>query len=169
MPLRPLFAVSGATGVGKTTSTARLPELVPEVLRLDGDLLWRQEYFDDPESIGLFHATWLNVAAAVAENGHSLVYCGVVMPSSWEPLPEREQIGEIHYLALVCDPELHEERLRGRGPGSEDHRFPNFLSHNRWLRENARTTDPPMHVIDTTHQTPDETTDAVAAWIRERL
>jgi len=26
-----------------------------------------------------------------------------------------------------------------------------------------------MHVIDSTHQTPDETTEAVAAWIRSKL
>jgi predicted kinase len=169
MTLRPLFAVSGATGVGKTTSTARLPELVPDVIRLDGDLLWSQEYFDQPESTTRFYGTWLNMAAAIAENGRSLIFCGVVMPSSWEELAERERVGEIHYLALVCDPDVHEQRLRGRGPGSQDHRFPNFLNHNEWLRANASTTEPPMTVIDTTLQTPEETTEAVAAWIRERL
>jgi hypothetical protein len=47
--------------------------------------------------------------------------------------------------------------------------LPHFLNHNRWLRENASTTQPPMDVIDSTHQTPEETTEAVAAWIRPRL
>lgn len=169
MTLPPLFAVSGATGVGKTTATLRLPQLLPALIRLDGDLLWRHEYFDDAESLTRFWATWLNVAAAIGENGRSLVFCGPVWPSSWEPLPERERVGDIHYLALVCDPDVHEERLRGRGVGSQDHRFPHFLSHNRWLREHAGTTEPPMDVIDSTHQTPDETTDAVAAWIRSKL
>jgi hypothetical protein len=167
--LRPLFAVSGATGVGKTTATARLPAIVPDVIRLEGDLLWRNEYFDRPDRVDDFYATWLNVAAAIGENGRSLVFCGVVMPDRWEALPHRERVGEIHYLALVCDPEVHKERLRSREPGSQDHRFPDFLAHNRWLRENGGTTEPPMHVLDTTHQSPDETTDAVATWVRERL
>jgi hypothetical protein len=165
----PLFAVSGATGVGKTTATARLPELVPEVLRLDGDLLWSNEFFDRPESITRFYATWLNIAAAIAENGVSLVFCGAVAPSNWEPLPERERVGDIHYLALVCEPDVHEARFRTRGPGSQDFRLPHFLNHNRWLRENASTTEPPMHVIDSTRQTPEETTRAVADWIRSKL
>jgi hypothetical protein len=165
----PFFAVSGATGVGKTTATARLPELVPEVLRLDGDLLWSNEYFDRPESITRFYATWLNIAAAIAENGVSLVFCGAVAPSNWEPLPERERVGDIHYLALVCEPDVHEERFRRRGTGSQDHRLPDFLNHSRWLRENASATEPPMHVIDSTHQTPEETTWAVADWIRPKL
>lgn len=166
---RPLFAVSGATGVGKTTSTRRLIQLVPEVIRLDGDLLWSNEYFDDPARIGGFYASWLRVAAAISENGRSLVFCGVVSPDRWEPLPERALIGEIHYLALICDPDVHERRLKGRGPGSQDHRFPDFLSHNRWLRENAGSTTPPMDVLDTTDQAPGETAEAIAAWIRERL
>jgi hypothetical protein len=166
---RPLFAVSGATGVGKTTATASLPDLIPEVLRLDGDLLWDNDYFDRPGAIDDFYARWLNIAAAIAENGRSLVFCGVVMPDRWESLPQRSLVGPIHYLALVCDPEVHEGRLRGRGPGSQDHRFPDFLAHNRWLREHARTTHPPMDVIDSTHQLPDETEAVVARWIRERL
>jgi hypothetical protein len=165
----PLFAVSGATGVGKTTATARLHGLLPEVLRLDGDLLWSNEYFDRPGDITRFYATWLNVAAAVAENGVSLVFCGAVAPSNWEPLPERELVGDIHYLALVCEPDIHEARFRSRGPGSQDHRLPHFLNHNRWLRENASRTEPPMDVIDSTHQTPEETTRAVADWIRPKL
>jgi len=167
--LPPLFAVSGATGVGKTTATAPLPDLVPEVLRLDGDLLWSNEFFDRPESITRFYATWLNIAAAIAENGVSLVFCGAVAPSNWEPLPERQRVGDIHYLALVCEPDVHEARFRSRGPGSQDHRLPHFLNHNQWLRENASSTEPPMDVIDSTHQTPEETTVAVAAWIRSRL
>jgi hypothetical protein len=165
----PLFAVSGATGVGKTTSTRGFPQLVPEVIRLDGDLLWSNEYFDDPASVRRFYGTWLRVAAALAENGRSRVFCGAVAPDQWEPLPERALVGDIHYLALVCDPEIHERRLRERGPGSQDHRFPSFLSHNRWLRDNAASTDPPMAVVDTTSQAPEETADAIAAWIHRRL
>jgi hypothetical protein len=164
-----LFAVSGATGVGKTTATARLHELVPEVLRLDSDLLWSNEYFDRPDDITRFYATWLNIAAAIAENGVSLVFSGAVAPPNWEPLPERGRVGDIYDLALGSEPEVHEARLRGRGPGSQDHRIPHFLNHNRWLRENASRTEPPMDVIDSTHQTPDETTEAIAAWIRPRL
>lgn len=169
MGRRPLFAVSGATGVGKTTSTRGLPNLVPEVIRLDGDLLWRNEYFEEPASIERFYGAWLRLAAAISENGHSVVFCGAVSPDNWESLPERALVGEIHYLALVCEPGVHERRLRSRGPGSQDHRFPDFLNHNRWLREHASATTPPMDVIDSTRQTPEETAEAVAAWVRERL
>jgi hypothetical protein len=165
----PLFAVSGATGVGKTTATSGLPHLVPEIIRLDGDLLWSNDYFEDPESIARFYGTWLRLAAAISENGRSMVFCGAVSPDHWESLPERALVGEVHYLALVCEPEVHERRLRSRGPGSQDHRFGDFLNHNRWLREHAGTTTPPMEVIDSTRQVPAETAEAIAAWVRERL
>ena len=147
----------------------RLPELVPEVIRLDGDLLWREEYWGDATRTRDFYKTWLRLAAAIAENGRSLVFCGVVTPNQWEPVGERERLGDIHYVALVCAPDVHAERLQARGPAFQDDRIPKYLNHNRWLQENAASTDPPMDVIDTTSQSPNETAAALAAWIRSRL
>ena len=39
---------------------------------------------------------------------------------------------------------------------------------NRWLRENASKTSPPVTLIDTTAAAPEETAALVAAWIRAR-
>jgi hypothetical protein len=40
---------------------------------------------------------------------------------------------------------------------------------NRWLRENATTTTPPMTVVDTTSMSIEAAVDAVAGWVRARL
>lgn len=54
------------------------------------------------------------------------------------------------------------------GTGSQDRRFPDFLSHNRWLRETG-STEPPLDVVDTTDPSARGDSEAIAAWIRERL
>jgi len=110
------------------------------------------------------------MAVELHQFGRPLVFSGVVAPERWEPLPLRAYVTTIYYLALVCDPEVHEERLRGRGPGSmDDYYFPRVLSHNRWLLANAATTTPAIDVLDTTQLGPHETALAVADSVRDRL
>ena len=156
--------------MGKTTATETLTSLVPECVRLDGDLLWRHEYYGVPEEEAAYYETWLRLAVELAQHGRPLVFCGAVLPIRWENSPLRAYASRIHYLALVCDPDVHERRLRGRGPGSHDDVYAEpSLRFNEWLRDNAASTDPPMELLDTTALEPAETTDAIAAWVRARL
>ena len=165
----PFFAVSGASGVGKSTASMFLPRLLPECVRLDGDVLWRQEYYGSETATADYYGTWLRLAIEVAQSGRPLVFAGAVVPMSWEEVDVRPYITEIHYLALVCDPDVHEARLRGRGADpSKDAYFEPSLEFNRWLVGNAASTTPPMSVLDTTALDPRETAEAIAVWVRSR-
>jgi hypothetical protein len=85
-------------------------------------------------------------------------------------LPQRSYVTAIHYLALVCDRDVHEERLRGRGADPLDDRyFEPSLDFNDWLRADAASTHPPMELLDTTELDEGETVAAVAEWVRARL
>ncbi len=165
----PFFAVSGATGVGKSTACAGLPAL--GFVALDGDLLWQHEYWESNEGVAAFYRAWLRFGVPIGQSGHPLVLGTAVIPARWEPLVERSYVSEIHYVALVADPDVHRARLLGRDPDAEasDPHFDGYLAFNRWLRENGPATNPPMTLLDTTHATPSQTTAAVAAWIRSRL
>jgi hypothetical protein len=44
-----------------------------------------------------------------------------------------------------------------------------MLAFNRWLKEHAPTTSPPMTLYDTSHRSIPETVDDVAHWIRQLL
>jgi hypothetical protein len=44
-----------------------------------------------------------------------------------------------------------------------------MIEFNHWVKHNAATTTPPMQLLDTTHATPEDTADKVAAWVRNRL
>jgi hypothetical protein len=165
----PLFAVSGATGVGKTTSTEPLPQMLEHCVRLDADVLWRHDYMQDQEATARFYRRWLRLAIELHQSGRPLVLSGNAWPSRWDTLPERTYVSAIHHLVLVCDPAVHERRLRTRGYGSMDeYYFPHVLRHNEWLREHAPR-KPDVVVVDTTTLAPAETTATIAEWVRGRL
>lgn len=74
----PLFVVTGASGVGKTTVTAPLRRLLPECVVFEGDPI------SQVASLGwdVFQNTWLHIAHEVTLNGRSMVLCTSLMPSA---------------------------------------------------------------------------------------
>jgi broad-specificity NMP kinase len=164
----PLFAVSGASGTGKTAIGNRLPAALPECVVLEQDLLWRNEYAESPEALTAYRRTWLRLGMNIAQGGRSPVLLGTVLPEHYESQPERRFFSHIRYLALVCREEELERRLRARpawrGYGKE--KIDRMLAFNQWLLENARATAPPMAVLDTTNDSVAKTVEAVVAWVR---
>jgi hypothetical protein len=166
----PLFAVSGASGAGKTAVGNRLPAALPECVVLEHDLLWRNEYADAAEAVTAFRRTWLRVAVNIAQGGRSMVLLGTVLPEHYESQPERRFFSDIHYLALVCGEDELQGRLRARPAwrGFDDQKIERMLAFNRWLLENARTTAPPTAVLDTTDHSVEDSVGFVVEWVRTR-
>lgn len=164
----PLFAVSGASGAGKTAIGNQLPVALPECVVLEQDVLWKNEYADSAEALTAYRRTWLRVAMNIAQGGRSTVLLGTVLPEHYENQPERRFFTGIHYLALVCREEELERRLRARPAwrGYDDEKVERMLSFNNWLLENAQTTAPPIAVLDTTRGSVEETVRSVVAWVR---
>lgn len=154
----PLFAVSGASGTGKTAIGNQLPAALPECVVLEQDLLWKNEYAESPDALTSFRRTWLRVAMNIGQGSRSPVLLGTVLPEQHEDTPERRFFSAIHYLALVCREEELERRLRARPAwrGCDDEKIERMLAFNQWLRENARATAPPMAVLDTTNESVEE-------------
>jgi broad-specificity NMP kinase/DNA-directed RNA polymerase subunit RPC12/RpoP len=164
----PLFAVSGASGAGKTALANRLLAALPESVVLEQDLLWRNEYAESADEATAFRRTWLRVAMNIAQGGRSLVLLGTVLPEPYETQPERRFFSDIHYLALVCQDEELERRLRARPAwrGWDDAKVRRMLDLNQWLLANGRETTPPIALLDTTNDPVEETVRSVVAWVR---
>ena len=166
----PLFAVSGASGAGKTAVGNRLPAVLPECVVLEQDLLWRNEYAESADAATAFRRTWLRVAMNIAQRGRSLVLLGTVLPEHYETQPERRFFSDIHYLALVCREEELERRLRARPAwrGYDDAKIRRMLDFNQWLLANAQETTPTITLLDTTNDSVEESVRSVVAWVRSR-
>lgn len=166
---QPLFCVTGASCVGKSSACEVLFRNEEDYIVLESDILWNDVYNTPEDDYRVYRGVWMNICAAVSQSGKPCVLCGCCTPQQFERLPEREMFTEIHYLALVCDDESMLGRMKeGRGVTDEGW-IASSLHFNRWLRENADSTEPPITLLDTTHITAQEAAQQIDAWIKSKL
>ncbi|WP_028647382.1 AAA family ATPase [Nocardiopsis sp. CNT312] len=166
----PLYCVSGPSGTGKSTIAGLLLErLRDRFVVLEQDLLWVGGLRDPADHHRLFRSTWLRTAAMVQQSGRPVVLCGTVMPPELEPLPERALFARIHYLSLMCDPDVLADRLRARPAWRawDEERIAENREFVEWIAAEADRLTPPLTLVDTTRAAPEDTAEAVCGWVEE--
>jgi adenylate kinase family enzyme len=168
----PLFILTGASGVGKSTVCLGLAAKTKDVVTMESDILWREEFNQPATNYREYRETWLRVCKHISQAGKPVVLCGVGEPTQFEQCLERRYFSELHYLALICDDQILASRLRNRPAcrhSSKDECVNEQVAFNRWLQNNARDTKPPMTLLNTSKITADETVEEVQRWIRSFL
>ena len=168
----PLFILTGASGVGKTTTCLALAAQAKEFVVMESDILWRDEFNQPATDYRDYRETWLRVCKNISQAGKPVILCGAGVPAQFEQCTERRYFSNIHYMALVCEDEILASRLRNRPAwrgSSGDEYIWEHLKFNRWLRENAQSTEPPMTLLNTSGITVDESREAVERWLRSHL
>ena len=169
----PLLLVGGPAGAGKSSVGASLLGGLTEAVVIEGDLLWRREFDTPADGYNEYCRLWLRLAAHISQSGKpvTLFGAGFAVPGSVEPLPERRLFDAVHYLGLVCGDEVLASRLRARPTwrNTTDELVGEHVKFNRWLKEHAAATEPPVTLIDTTSAAVSETAALVASWIRGRV
>lgn len=165
----PLFILTGASGVGKSTVCRELAARMKDVVVMESDILWREE-FDKPETnYSDYRETWLRICKNISQAGRPVVLCGVGVPTQFEQCLERRYFSALHYLALICDDQILAARL-GKRPTwrgyFNDEQIEEQVVFNRWLVNNAQITEPPMTLLDTSEIGVEETVAKVDRWIR---
>lgn len=162
----PLFALTGPSAAGKSAVGTLLTGRLRECVVLEQDLLWLPDQLDPADEHRQFRRLWLRLVAALHQNGRPVLLCGTVVPGQLEACPERPLVGDIHYLALVCDEAELAARLRARPAWRAwtDDKVARMLAFNRWVKDHAATTTPPMELLDTTGRSVAESAAAVRAW-----
>ena len=167
----PLFALTGPSGAGKSAVGTILAGRLRQVVVLEQDLLWLPDQLDPADEHRQFRRLWLRLVAALHQNGRPVLLCGTVVPGQFEACPERRLIGEIHYLALVCDDTELEARLRARPVWRQwdDEKVARMLAFNQWVKHNAATTTPPMQLLDTSGRSVQDSAECVQTWVLGHL
>lgn len=166
---QPLFIVTGASGVGKTTLCEELFRREKDYIVMESDIIWN-DFYDTPENnYRMFRKIWMNLCASISQSGKPVVLCGCNTPEQMEDLEERQLFTEIHYLAVVADDKTLLRRMR-EGRGITDQGWIDSSVHfNRWLRENADKTAPKITLLDETERTMEESVEFAQQWIMDRI
>jgi hypothetical protein len=167
----PLLLVCGPSGGGKTAVLRALLGKVETAVLLEGDLLWRPEFSRPEDNYRDFFETWLRLAKNINQSGRPVaLFNAGAIPQNIEPCVERRYFSATAYLALVCEDDVLEARLRER-PSWRESDNPDFIeaqvTFNRWLKENGPASAPAITLLDTTAAGELETAAAVALWIGE--
>ncbi len=168
----PLFILTGASGVGKTTACLALAAKAKEFVVMESDILWRDEFNQPATDYRAYREMWLRVCKNISQAGKPVILCGAGVPDQFEQCTERRYFSNVHYLALVCEDETLTSRLRNRPAwrgSSKDAYIEEHIKFNRWLINNAQDTQPPMTLLNTSKITVDESVEAVERWIHSHL
>jgi broad-specificity NMP kinase len=166
----PLFVLTGASGVGKTTTCLSLVTTAKDFVVMESDILWRDEFNQPETNYRDYRETWLRVCKNISQAGRSVILCGVGVPEQFEHCVERRYFSDIHYLALVCTDEVLAARLRSRPAWrgtAGDEQLKKQIAFNRWLKDHAQSTQPPMALLDTSELTVAESVEAVMRWVSD--
>lgn len=168
----PLFILTGASGTGKTATSLALAAQVKEFVVMESDILWRDEFNQPQTDFQNYREMWLRVCKNISQAGKPVVLCGCAIPEQFEKCVERRYFSNIHYLALTCQDEILASRLRNRPAwrgSSSDEYINEHLKFNNWLINNAKDTDPPITLLDTSEITVNETVEKVKKWLNSHL
>ena len=171
IPWLPLFVVTGGGGCGKTTVGKGLLRKPNPFFVLEADYLLRAR-----ESFDSYDEYWdyvTFVSRQLTMNLRPVVLCGWVNPSQIEQSRSSIYFSAIHYLVVACDAATQATRLNGRYPRERQspptpQDVDKCVSATRYISEEASSRSNAT-VLDTTHQTRDQTISAAESWILDRL
>ncbi len=166
----PMMFVCGPSCAGKSTVAQALMGNFTDVVVLDGDILWRNEFMSEESGdVKEFFDTWLRVAKNVGQAGKPVVvFSAGAIPDNVVENVEARYFSGIHFLALVCDDDELERRLKARPEWRGSHN-PAFIKEQKrfsnWLKDNGQNDGRKIDLINTTEMAEEETVEQVVFWI----
>lgn len=166
---QPLFIITGASCVGKSTLCEQLFQNEKKYIVMENDLLWNDIYNTPEDDYQTYRKLWMKMCASISQIGMPVVLCGCAIPKQFEEQLERVLFTEIHYLAVVCDSHVLEKRMKEGRKVTDENWIKSSMNFNQWLKENAKQTKPEITLLDTTNLMPRQAAEFVDKWILERI
>jgi broad-specificity NMP kinase len=167
----PLFIITGASGVGKTSICMELANIMSDAIVLEGDILWRNEFNNPDNDYREYRDMWLRVCKNISQSGKPVVLCGSAIPEQFESCIERRYFSDLHYLALVCEDEILSNRLKARPNWREscsEEFIKGHIQFNNWFKQNADKTTPEINLLDTSYDSVSITAEKIKSWVLEK-
>lgn len=166
----PLFIVTGASGVGKTTVMQELRTMMPDfdVFSTDNDQFGstgdKLEYQDRYNIL-------LHFARFVAMSNRGTIICGTFMPWDAQKCDVYQSFGQVCFINLHCDDATRRHRLTNREDRAiwNDEMLKKHQEFAQWLLDNAEIAyNPPMPIFDTTAASPHEVAKQIKEYVMKK-
>lgn len=162
----PLFIVTGASGVGKTTTVQALQSNSRDFVCLDSDMFYNLMPHETPED-------YMAQTEQVMAFARNVMQCG--KPTVWTRAGNIDMLDKaygtrffshIYVLALVCgESALRRRMTEGRGISDQEW-VQSSVDYNRYFMEHGNIGGVPYETLDVTGLTVDEAASAVERWLK---
>lgn len=165
----PLFVLTGCSGVGKTTTAQELLQRDTNFIVMDADFFYNLVPHDTDEDCKNWVEQILSLSKNVMQGGKPLLWTMAGALENFEIAYNRRFFTEIYFLALVCDSESLEKRMREGRHITDSNWIKGSVDYNRWFIENGTVSNKRVDTYDITGKTVSEVADYVAQWVEGKL
>lgn len=165
----PLFVVTGASGVGKSTTVQALQSACRELVCFDSDLFYNIMPHETPEDYMAQTEAMMAFARDVMQCGRPTVWARAGNIDMLDRARGARFFSEIYVLALVCaEEELRRRMTVGRGI-SDPGWVQSSVDYNRYFMEHSCIGSVPYDTLDVTGLTVSGAASAAGRWMKGRL
>lgn len=162
---KPLYVITGCSGVGKTTTAQELQKLTTEYVVLDADMFYNimpheseEDYLNQIEQI-------YSLSKNISQCGKSVVW---TMAGNIDKLLQGYHVrffSEIAVIALTCSEEsLRKRMIEGRGITNEGW-INSSVEYNEYFRTHEKIGDVSFTTIDIDNKSPMEAAKCILDWL----
>jgi len=163
----PLFIITGASGVGKSTICEILFQNETDYIIMESDLLWHDIYNTPKDNYRKYRELWLRVCGNISQIGKPVVLCGCVTPEQFDVCVEKDLFTKIYYLAIICDDDILENRMKNGRKINDENWIKSSIEFNRWIKDNGKEQN--ICLINTTGLLPEQVAKEIDIWIRDKI
>lgn len=160
----PLFILTGCSGVGKTTTAQELQQRETDFITLDGDFLYNLM----PHETDADYHNWIDhimfLSSDIMQSGRPLLWTVAGALEHFETGYHRRFFTDVHYLALVCDSDSLENRMREGRKITDEGWIKSSVEYNHWFVTKGIVSGHRVDTYDITGKNASEVADYVMYW-----
>lgn len=165
----PLFILTGCSGVGKTTTAQELIQHDTNFIVMDADFLYNIMPHETNEDYKNWVEQIMSLSKNIMQSGKPLLWTIAGALDYFENAYNRRFFTDIYFLALVCNTEDLEKRMREGRHITDSNWINSSIKYNRWFIEKSSCDNKKIDTYDITGKSVAKVADYVRKWVDSKL
>jgi gluconate kinase len=155
----PLYILSGASGIGKTSIMKSLQAEMLELVFLDGDALVMNNDFSAESKENL-----LRIFKNIHQSGKPVLVSVCFFPQHFKESIEKRYFRRINFLTLFCEEQDLVKRLKSR-PSLRHNTILPFIETNRWVNTQISNNNNEMIFFSNSQRSLEQSKNEIKEWL----